>query len=317
MSEDVAAGAVIAHVKKLLYSPRIPELTPELAAHPDLADIHHYIVELRHQLGGYTKGDFSSEIKLRGVVAGMVKSLQANMRHLIWQMERVESGDLTQRVDFMGDFSNAFNKMVVRLDNALAALRAKENELLQITNELEKEVEKRGAAMAALQKSEETFKYLAEHDPLTGLLNRRSFFTRAEMELTRSTIMDKPCSVALMDVDHFKRLNDTYGHLNGDIALRHIASQSEAVLRDGDIVGRYGGEEFVFFFAKANLDQGRQAAERIRRIIESTPLTLDGVEVPITASFGVTTIPAGVSANAQINVLEFAVGLADAALYRS
>lgn len=310
-------GAVVTHVKKLLTGPKVPELTPEMVAIDGMAEIHEYILELRRQLGGYAKGDFSSDIKLRGVLAGMLKSLQANMRHLIWQMERVKSGDLTQRVDFMGDFSRAFNKMVLRLDNALTALKQKENELVLITRELESEVEKRGAAMAALKKSQENFKYLAEHDPLTGLLNRRSFFARVEVELARSTIMNHPCAIALMDVDHFKNFNDIHGHPNGDLALKHIAKCGADSLRDSDIMGRYGGEEFVFFFSHASLEQGHQAAERIRRTIEENPVQLEDRAVPITASFGLTAIPPGVTADSRLSVLEFAVGMADAALYRS
>jgi diguanylate cyclase (GGDEF)-like protein len=316
-SAEPTAEAVAAHVKALLFNPRPPELTDAIASVPDMPVIHDYLIELRNQLGGYARGDFSAEIRLRGVVAGMVKSLQANMQHLIWQMQQIEKGDLTQRVDFMGEFSLAFNKMVKRLDDALNSLRQKEEELVAMTEELELEVEKRGAALAALQKSEESFKYLAEHDPLTGLLNRRSFFARADMELARGTIMDNHGCVALMDVDHFKVFNDTYGHPNGDIALRHIADIGCAALRDADIMGRYGGEEFIFFFAKANQEQGVNAAERIRKVIAGTPVRLPGQDEKITASFGVVSIPPGHVSTPGLNLMEFAVSLADIALYRA
>lgn len=315
--KGVDSAAVVAHVLALLTNPRVPPLSPELAEVPDLQYVHDYLLEMRRQLGGYSKGDFTADIKMRGVLAGMIKSLQANMRHLIWQMERVEAGDLNQRVDFMGDFSSAFNKMVQRLNSALTALRQKEQELVTMTHELEREVEKRGAAMAALQKSQESFKYLAEHDPLTGLLNRRSFFARAEVELARNAIMGHPCTIALMDVDHFKAFNDTHGHLNGDIALRHTAEHGASTLRDSDIMGRYGGEEFIFLFTKAGIEQGFLAAERIRKNIESNPVELGNNAIYITASFGVTSIPPGITADSSVNTLEFAVGMADAALYRA
>lgn len=315
--KDVAVGDVVSHVTKLLNSPKIPELTPELAQVDGLAEIHGYIVELRKQIGSYAKGDFTREINLRGVLAGMVKSLQANMNHLIWQMEQVEAGDFTQRVDFMGQFSVAFNKMVRQLDDALSAIKKKEDELIHLAGELEQEVEKRGAALAALQKSEESFKYLAEHDPLTGLLNRRSFFTQAEMELTRGTIMGHPCCLALMDVDHFKNFNDTHGHLNGDIALRHIADIGSSALRSADIMGRFGGEEFIFLFSKADIDKGIHAADRIRKLIQDSPVDLTDRRVPITASFGVVVIPPGLNLDDNTSLMEFAVGLADDALYRA
>lgn len=315
MVDSPAAEAVIAHLQKLLLDGKTPELPAELAALKGMPEIHHYLVELRRQLGGYARGDFSAEVKLRGVMAGMVKSLQANMRHLIWQMERVEGGKLRQRVDFMGEFSIAFNGMVKQLDDALTALRNKEDELLRITRELQNEVEKRGTALAALQKSEENFKYLAEHDALTGLLNRRSFFTQAELELARCTIMDNHSCLALMDVDHFKIFNDTHGHPNGDLALKHIAAVSAEQLRNNDIMARLGGEEFIFFFSNADLEHGRLVAERIRAVIATKPVEADGHRLPVTASFGVVSIPPGLAGSG--NVMETALRIADQAMYEA
>ncbi|MCD8140784.1 MAG: diguanylate cyclase [Planctomycetaceae bacterium] len=315
MEDPSAAQAVIAHIKKLLLSGKAPELTPELAELPDMPEIHQYLVELRRQLGGYARGDFSAEVKLRGVMAGMVKVLQANMRHLIWQMERVEGGKLAQRVDFMGEFSVAFNSMVKQLDDALTSLRLKEEELLRITHELQQEVEKRGAALSALQKSEENFKYLAEHDPLTNLLNRRSFFAQAEVEMARNTIMDNPSCIAVMDVDSFKGFNDTHGHPSGDAALRHIASISQQQLRSNDIMGRLGGEEFIFFFSNVDLEQGRLAAERIRAVIATNPVKVDGRRLPVTASFGVVEVPPGCAGTG--NIMDAAMRIADEALYEA
>ena len=314
-NEAVDARTVAEHVKQLLHNPKPPVLTPELAAVPELAYVHDYLMEVRRQLGGYAKGDFSVDVRFRGVLAGMIKSLQANMRHLVWQMEQVKTGDLNQRVDFMGEFSTAFNKMVQQLADALTALHEKEKELVKITSELRQEVDKRGAALAALQKSEENFKYLAEHDPLTNLLNRRSFFAQAEVEFARNTIMDHPSCLALMDVDHFKRFNDSYGHLNGDLALRHIAECGCSALRSNDIMGRLGGEEFIFFFSKTNLEQGAHAAERIRKIIETSPVKLDTRRVPITASFGVVSIPPGLRPEHQQDLMKRALDLADQAMY--
>ncbi len=309
--------SVVRHIRQLLHGMKPPDLNQELADVPGMPEIHSYLMEVRRQLGAYSKGEFSTEISLRGYLAGTLKSLQANLRHLVWRMRRVQEGDLNQRVDFMGEFSSAFNTMVGQLDEALGALRQKEEELVVLARELENEVERRGAAMAALQESEENFKYLAEHDPLTGLLNRRSFFARAEMERARDSIMEHHSAIALMDVDHFKRFNDTYGHPNGDTALRHIARLGAESLRESDIMGRYGGEEFIFLFANSTVDQAIIAAERIRRRIAATPVRLPEGDVVLTASFGVTSIPAGLQARPDLNAMQFAVGLADAALYQA
>lgn len=319
MAEERKADVdvIVKHVKSLLFDPKAPDLPPELADNADFGNIHSYLVELRKLLEDYAKGDFSRDIRLRGVVAGRLKALQANMLHLIWQMQQVESGDFSQRVDFMGDFSEAFNSMVVQLADALDALKQKEEELVRLTRELEFEVERRGTALNVLRKSEENFKYLAEHDPLTGLLNRRSFFSQAEVELVRNSIMEKYSCIALLDVDHFKMFNDTHGHPNGDLALKHIAAMGRANLRTGDIMARYGGEEFVFFFSKTTSGQGMQAAERIRHSIAETPVRLAYEEVPLTVSIGVTAIPPMHARKHDFSFLEFAIGLADSALYKA
>ncbi len=301
------------HILDLLYSARLPELPPELADNKDVANIHAYLAEMRRQLGNYARGDFSCDISQRGPLAGMLKALQANMLHLVWQLRQIESGDFSQRIDFMGEFSIAFNKMAQRLSDALSDLKQKEEQLRQMAQNLEVEVEKRGAALAALQKSEENFKYMAEHDPLTGLLNRRSFFAQAEMQLARAAIMSRPCCLALMDIDHFKQVNDTLGHLHGDEALRHIAKIGSSALRTNDIMGRFGGEEFVYLFPQASTQQGKNAAERIRRLIADNPVNLGGKAVTVTASFGVVSIPPK-HQKSEINFIDFALGLADSAL---
>ncbi len=318
--ENVAlmdSEAFINHVQALLFSPRLPELPPELADNQQAKEIHAYITLLRKQLGGYAKGDFSNEIHMRGAIAGLLKSLQANMLHLIWQMRQVEGGDFSQRVDFMGEFTDAFNKMVIKLDDALTSLRQKEEELATLANELEKEVEKRGAALAALQKSEESFKYLAEHDSLTGLFNRRSFFAKAQMQLSRDSVMGHHAALALMDVDNFKRINDNYGHMQGDHALRHVADIANSTLRQDDLIGRYGGEEFIFLFSQSTQEQGRLAAERIRELIERHPVWMDGAVIPMTVSFGVISIPPGKINTPGANVFDMAIRMADTALYQA
>lgn len=314
-AEELTAAAVLAHVKKLLYDGKAPVLTDDLAQLPGMQDVHQYLVELRKHLNCYARGDYSEAMKQRGVVAGAVKGIQASTRHLIWQMEQVAQGIFNQRIDFMGDFSSAFNGMVKQLDDALSSLRRKEEELLLLTNELKGEVEKRGAALCALQKSEENFKYLSEHDPLTNLLNRRSFFSQAELELARNTIMERASCLAIMDIDHFKHFNDSHGHLTGDTTLRHVAAISGDQLRDNDIMGRLGGEEFVFFFSNADLEKGMLAAERIRTVIDTNPVEFEGLKLPVTASFGVVCIPPGFSCVGDS--LDVALRQADKALYEA
>lgn len=278
------------HIAALINAPRPPALPPELEADPRLAEIDATLRGLRTQLANYARGDFSQPLPLRGAMCGSVKTLAANIQHLIWQIRQIEGGDYTQRVDFMGDFSDAFNKMVVQMDSAISALRLRE----------------------------ENFKYLAEHDQLTGLPNRRAFFARAELMLSHDRIMGLHGCVAFMDVDHFKKFNDTWGHANGDQALMHVARVANESLRTHDIMGRYGGEEFVFYFSGTNATQGVKALERIRALIERSPVELDdGRSVELTASFGLVSVPPDLTVPADAALLSHALEQADKGLYDS
>lgn len=313
----VGAQDVVAHVKQLLRNPTPPEMTPGLSEVESLPEINAHLLDVRNILSRFATGDFTPEINLHGVMGTRLKSLQANIRHLLWQIARIEAGDLNQRVEFIGDFAAAFNSMVQQLDTALTTLRFKETQLLVLSRELELELERRTSAMNALEKSEEKFRYLAEHDPLTGVLNRRSFFARAEKCMSDLVILKAPSSVAIMDVDHFKNFNDTHGHQNGDKALKHIVGIASSMLRPDDVIGRFGGEEFVFLFASTTKEQAVSVAERIRKRIELSPMRIGDASVTITVSFGVTSIPSCTVTKPEFSILEFAASLADSGLYQA
>ncbi|MDR2161143.1 MAG: diguanylate cyclase [Desulfovibrio sp.] len=314
---DETLSLALDHITKLLSSAADPSIPAELAGCDQLQFIHSYVVSIRDILSRFASGDFSFTITDRGVLAGSLKALQANLRHLIWQVKQVEGGDFSQRVRFLGEFSESFNSMVVQLDSALSAMKKKEEELTDLSDRLQEEVRERNNALLALEHSEAKFRYLAEHDPLTGVLNRRSFFGLAELELRRNAMENNPSSLAMLDVDHFKKFNDTYGHLEGDKALRHVAAQGKSSLRQSDIMSRFGGEEFVFLFPHADLNQGITAAERIRTVICEHPVVLDnGKEVFITASLGVVRISPNTQEE-ETKQLMRAISAADQALYEA
>ncbi|MDR0361978.1 MAG: diguanylate cyclase [Planctomycetota bacterium] len=312
--ESVVAG----HVKRLLHDAKPPDLSAELDAVEGMKDVQEYLLELRFLLEDYAKGNFSRPIKLRGVVAGRLKAFQANMNHLTWQISQIAAGDFTQRVEFLGEFSSSFNSMVVQLDEALTELRKKEEELTSLTKMLEFEVEQRGAALNRLRVSEAKFKYLADHDPLTGALNRRSFMQFAEASLDRSRNEGVHCCLALLDIDYFKRFNDTFGHLEGDNAIRHVTEFGRNVLRSDDCMGRYGGEEFIFIFSNADGDQGVAAAERVRKTIAEHPITVNDRPRRLTVSIGVVHIDPQRNDLRGVDIqrlLQAATASADLALY--
>ncbi|HKJ09255.1 MAG TPA: sensor domain-containing diguanylate cyclase [Gammaproteobacteria bacterium] len=152
---------------------------------------------------------------------------------------------------------------------------------------------------------------LANTDPLTGVHNRRFFFDLAEREVPRFIRNKHPVSVLLADIDHFKRVNDTYGHAAGDVVLKGFVAVLKGQLRDYDILGRLGGEEFAIVLPEVSAEAAREAAERLRASVEQAVVRITEGEVKVTVSIGL----AGVDANAP--TLDAALSLADEALYRA
>ncbi|MDR0589360.1 MAG: GGDEF domain-containing protein [Spirochaetaceae bacterium] len=304
------------HIKKLLKDNVIPPLEGDLAELPLLQDIHTDLKAIREITFSFSMGDLSPTIKIRGIIPGCLKTLQAHLRHLVWQVQMVEQGDFLQQVQFLGEFSTAFNSMVRQFDATLKALKQKEEALTVLADSLRSEVDSSNSTVEALRESESQFKYLASHDPLTGALNRRSFMDRAIMELAASINHNSPCSIVMMDIDHFKIFNDTYGHLAGDEVLRHIVGVISALLRKNDFLGRYGGEEFIFYFSRVDRNTSIAIAERVREAIAGTPVKLKSGPVPITASFGIATLQDSENPEEK-NDLETCIHHADIALYQA
>ncbi len=137
------------------------------------------------------------------------------------------------------------------------------------------------------RKKEERITYLSFHDPLTDIYNRRYFMEAGEEEIKRAHRYQDPLSVLMLDIDHFKEVNDTYGHAAGDAVLEHLASLLKENLREVDIPARLGGEEFGIIMPSTDIEAAGQAAERIREIIEENPTVFEGEEISVTVSAGV------------------------------
>ncbi|GAB4482310.1 MAG: hypothetical protein Kow0088_25170 [Anaerolineales bacterium] len=436
---------------------------------------------IRRLVLSLAQGDLSYELKEKGVLAGAVKSLQANLRHLTWQTQQVAQGDFTQRVEFLGEFSAAFNQMVSQLEAMARELQAQQDELVRRNDSLILEVAERERAEAAereqrqlaealqaaamalnatlnyeevldiilervgdivaydsavimevnglsayVRRAKNYFRYgkeveqrvlescfdipktpnlftmyttlkplvipdvdqypawdrqktgnpvrswigapiyahgkvlaffsldklepnyyqsehaqklemftnhaalamvnahlfqeiqrLAVTDTLTGLYNRRYFFERACQEFSRSCRYQHPLTVIMLDLDHFKSVNDTYGHPAGDLVLQSISRLLTQTVRNSDLVARFGGEEFILLLPETSLQYGELLAERLRQKIATTPIAVNDGFITISASFGVC---GGNPTDCQLEpqrAIEVMIELADQALYQA
>ena len=165
-----------------------------------------------------------------------------------------------------------------------------------------------GFILLANERLREELEYLATRDPMTGALNRRAFFARAEIEWARATRAQRPLSVIVSDIDFFKKVNDTHGHHVGDLVIKDFAQRAGHMLRIPDILARFGGEEFVILLPDTGLKEARQAAERIRREIEKQR---DRKLPAYTVSIGIAV------AGDNTPGIETLIADADAALYKA
>lgn len=161
-----------------------------------------------------------------------------------------------------------------------------------------------------LKQANELLLAISHTDHLTGLYNRRYLEEVLEREFQRTLRKGNNLAVMIMDIDHFKTVNDTYGHQQGDSVLCKVAALFQRVLRDYDIAARFGGEEFIAVIPEASLSEACKIAERIRKSIEEMKFNVGTKNIRVTASFGVSACPAE-----GINSAESMIREADKALY--
>jgi diguanylate cyclase len=156
--------------------------------------------------------------------------------------------------------------------------------------------------------AEARLRHLATIDPLSGLWNRRQFLHVAHGEADRARRYSLPLSVALADIDHFKQVNDVHGHPVGDLVIRHVSGLLRSQLRSTDLLGRWGGEEFIMLLPSTDPAAAARLCERLREHVQRNPCRIDGMSLPVTVSFGVHRFDPDLG-------VERAVKLADDALY--
>lgn len=222
-------------------------------------------------------------------------SLVRPVRRLSREAARVAGGDLEVDIPVTGlsevsYLTQVFNHMV-------SSLRHKG--------------EKLAAANHALRETNKELHQLSITDGLTGLLNRKHIMDLLDKEISRSQRYGHPVTVLLLDIDHFKQVNDTYGHQAGDVVMCRLSEILRTMVRDVDSIGRYGGEEFLILLPESDTQSGAETAERIRKEVQELEIIANQKKIAVTVSIGISSYPRlGADADAVICS-------ADNALYRA
>jgi diguanylate cyclase (GGDEF)-like protein len=151
--------------------------------------------------------------------------------------------------------------------------------------------EKLSAANQALLESNKELHQLSITDGLTGLFNRKHIMELLEREISRSRRYGRPITVLMLDIDHFKQVNDSYGHQAGDAVMCRLSAVLRGMVRDVDFVGRYGGEEFLVLLPDSDCQSGAETAERIRRKVQDLEIIANHQKISVTLSIGVSSHP--------------------------
>lgn len=386
------------YIRTLLYDMKISDEMPEEFRDIDgMIEIDGTLRELRRSIRAIGIGALSEKIQGTGYVFGIIKDLQSALRNLTWQTKAISSGDFSQRVDFLGEFSDSFNNMVKKLESAIVELeeardqfemffetipdatiiisvedgsildcnRAFEtmignskntlrhqamkgiglfrnskqenifckavrkrskghNLLIELTNQEDNliyglfswdtiVVEGKKHILCVIKditerkKMEEEIRRLSETDGLTQINNRMKLDSVLNLEIERLSRSDSVCSIILLDIDYFKSVNDTYGHLVGDAVLKEVAEIIKQGVRKIDTIGRWGGEEFMVIMPLTDISKGKVLAEKLRKKISDHVFT--GAK-SLTASFGIAESRGGLCS------VEL-VAKADAAMYQA
>lgn len=248
------------------------------------------------------------------------------IRMLVSRCSAIAEGRLGETVelatgDELDSLIAAFNRMSVQLEEIRLRDRQSQEALTKAKEELEVRVEERTKDLLLLteklkheimerQKVEEALARAAMSDPLTGLSNRRSMHLHLQHELERFKRSQSPFAVLLCDIDHFKRINDKFGHAAGDQVLMAVAKLFQEGIRGQDVVARWGGEEFLLLLPDTDLDGGADAAEKLRRRIAAELIQIGTETIHLTISVGA-------CAYRQGQTLDDLIMAADWALYQA
>lgn len=252
--------------------------------------------------------------RIADLIAGLERDRQRGAIDLLEKENRIKQLELTRSRWIL--FALAALAGFVAIVAVVFALRARyAGRVAELVRLRHRETELQHAALRAaheaLERSAAELEHMASHDALTGLLNRRALAARLDAFLSGPA--DACRALMLVDVDHFKSVNDEHGHHAGDIVLAELAARMRAQLRGEDLIGRWGGEEFLIACAAADAAEVQEIATRLVAAVHARPIRVDGTALAVTISIGVAhAARAGASAS-----VDAALRGADAALYRA
>jgi diguanylate cyclase (GGDEF)-like protein len=216
-----------------------------------------------------------------GLAIVLARSVTEPLGSIIAMVDRIGRGELNARVDLKPDC--VLSPLVQGINHMAANVAMTQAELQQRIDE----------ATLELQRQKHAAEREARIDPLTGLDNRRAFLERSERDVHRAGRYGTPVALIMLDLDHFKAINDTYGHPVGDRVLVELAAVLTKSMREVDIVGRLGGEEFAILMPDTNAEAAMQAAERLNQAVAAMAVEVEGQTIACTASCGISAMGVG------------------------
>ena len=298
---------------------------PMMVAYVDASNIYRVVNRSYHDFFGANENEYigkhTSEVlggslyqavekTISKVLAGYPVQWEVHHKNRASNVDQILHFKLTPYIDAEGEYQGYL--VVVedvtsekRMRHALEALNQTLEHQVEIrTLQLRKELKLR-------DKLEKKLRKLADHDPLTGLLNRRAFIRELDKEVSRSVRYGSDLSYMIIDIDNFKTINDTYGHITGDTVLKKFSAIVSGMIRSSDFMGRIGGEEFAIALPGTGLKLAKEMGERIRKALAAQPMRCDNVEIDCTVSIGVSRYLPDHRTSMEMH------GLADSALYQA